>query len=250
MAANRKLPFGYRMEFGEIVVHPLEAATVQRIFQQYISGESYNALVDSLRNQDVPYDQGRLWNKNMVARILENRKYTGTQGWPAIIPEEQYARANERRAAKVTHSRKTEAQKFLRRLCRGGFAADAEQAVLRLLNNLIADPEQICVPEVPETDTSQISNLRHALKKKLEQQPVDEETAKGLALKLTSVQYTAIGDQEYETVRLQRLFRRHASMQELDAALLRSAVSEVQMRRGSISILLKNGQIIERSRSS
>ena len=35
MASNRKLPFGYRMEFGEIVIHPLEAITVQKIFRQY-----------------------------------------------------------------------------------------------------------------------------------------------------------------------------------------------------------------------
>lgn len=250
MAANRKLPFGYRMEFGEIVVHPLEAVTVQEIFQQYISGESYKSLVDGLRNQNVPYDRGRLWNKNMVARILENRKYTGMQGWPAIIPEEQYVRANEKRAAKVTPPKKTEAQKILNRLYRGGPAVDAEQAVLRLLNSLIAAPEQICVTEIPMADTAQINGLSQALEQELEQQPVNEDAAKKLALELAAARYAGIDDQEYETVRLQRLFRQHPPMQELDAALLRSAVSEVRMRRGSISILLKNGQIVERSRVS
>ena len=140
-------------------------------------------------------------SKNMVARILENRKYTGVQGWPVIIPEEQYDRANEKRTSKVTPPKKTEAQKVLNRLCRGGPAADAGQVVLQLLNNLIADQEQICTPETPKADTMQINNLSRALK------------------------------------------------QELDAALLRSAVSAVRMRRCSISILLKNGQIVERSRA-
>ena len=251
MASNRKRPFGYRMEFGEIVIHPLEAVTVQRIFQQYISCESYNTLVNGLRNQNIPYDRGRLWNKNMVARILENQKYTGTQGWPAIIPREQYDRANEKRTSKVTPPKKTEAQKVLSKLCRGGPATDAEQAVLRLFNNLIADPEQICTPKVPKADTMQINNLRLALKQELEQQPVDEDAAKNLALELASVRYAGIGDQEYETVRLRRLFEQYTTpIQELDAALLRSAVSAVRMRRCSISILLKNGQIIERSRAS
>ena len=78
------------------------------------------------------------------------RKYTGVQGWPVIIPEEQYDRANEKRTSKVTPPKKTEAQKVLNRLCRGGPAADAGQVVLQLLNNLIADQEQICTPETPK----------------------------------------------------------------------------------------------------
>ena len=247
MAANRKLPFGYRMEFGEVVIHSAEAAVVQEIFRQYISGESYRSLVDSLRNQDVPYYQGKLWNKNMVARILENRKYTGEQGWPFIIPEEQYDRVNEKRATRVTPPKKTEAQKILRRLCSGGSAADTEQTVLRMLNGLIAAPEQIHAQEIPEAGTPQINDLRQALKKELEQQPVNEETAKGLALELASAQYTAIGDQEYETIRLRRLFGQHTPLQELDAALLRSTVSAVGLRRGKVFIRLKNNQILEGS---
>lgn len=250
MASNRKLPFGYRMEFGEIVIHPLEAVTVQEIFRQYISGESYKSLVNSLREQNVPYDQGKLWNKNMVARILENRKYTGTQGWPVIITKEQYDRANEKRTSKVTPPKKTEAQKILSKLCRGGPAADAEQAVLWLLNGLIAHPEQICVPKDPIANAMRTNGLSQALKQELEQQPVNEDAAKKLALELASTRYADIGNQEYETVRLQRLFEQHTPMQELDAALLRSAISEVRIRRSSISILLKNGQIAERSRVS
>lgn len=250
MASKRKLPFGYRMEFGKIVIHPLEAVTVQNIFQQYISGESYKSLVDRLREQDVPYDQGKLWNKNMVARILADRRYTGDNGWPVIISVKQYDRANERRTAKVTPSKRTGAQKILRRLCRGGSAANAEQAVLRLLNNLIAAPEQICMPQRPMQDETQITGISQDLKNALEQQPVDECAAKRLALELAAARYAGIGDQEYESIRLQRLFRQHVPLQELDASLLRSAVSAVRMRSGSISILLKNGQLIERSQAS
>lgn len=96
----------------------------------------------------------------------------------------------------------------------------------------------------------QINNLSRALKQELERQPVNEDAAKNLALELASARYTGIGDQEYETVRLRRLFGEYTTpMQELDAALLRSAVSAVRMRRCSISILLKNGQIVERSRA-
>ena len=32
MGSNRKRPFGYKMEFGEIVLHPAEAATVRWLY--------------------------------------------------------------------------------------------------------------------------------------------------------------------------------------------------------------------------
>ena len=102
MAGNRKLPFGYRMEMGKIVVHPEEALMVQSIFQQYILGASYKELVGHLREQDVSYDQGKIWNKNMVARILENRKYIGQMGWPSIIDADIFECANEKRFLKVS----------------------------------------------------------------------------------------------------------------------------------------------------
>ena len=65
----RKQPFGYRIEMGEIVVHPQEAGIVRFIYREYIAGATYKSLVNALRNQDIPYDNGKLRNKNMVARI-------------------------------------------------------------------------------------------------------------------------------------------------------------------------------------
>ena len=53
---NRKLPFGYHMELGKIVPHPPEAVLVKHVFQAYIAGESYNSLVEWLREQKIPYD--------------------------------------------------------------------------------------------------------------------------------------------------------------------------------------------------
>lgn len=250
MASNRKLPFGYRMEFGEVVIHPLEAITVQKIFQQYASGASYKDLIDMLREQDVPYDPGKLWNKNMVARILENRRYTGDQGWPAIISENQYDKAAEKRGDKVTIPKKTAAQKLLRRLSGGHrITPEVEHAVLRLLNRVITDPDQICMAPGPSADMTLINGLQDTLQGELERRPVDEETAKKLALELAAARYAVIGNQEYETVRLRRLFGRYSPLDELDAELLLSAVSTIQLRRGKVTLRLKNGQIIEGSRS-
>jgi len=119
MANNRKLPFGYRMEFGEYTPHPAEAETVRWIYQTYLAGASYQELVKALQERGVAYDEGKLWNKNMVARILEDKRYVGTDRYPAILPEEQHRGARERRRDRAVPVRKTPAQMELRRL-RGG----------------------------------------------------------------------------------------------------------------------------------
>ena len=62
MMGNRKQPFGYKMALGEIVIQEAEAKLVQEIFRRYIAGESLNELTEALRHQDIPYDEGRLWN--------------------------------------------------------------------------------------------------------------------------------------------------------------------------------------------
>lgn len=46
MGTNRKLPFGYRMEFGRIAIHLGEANWVQHIFTQYNQGVSFQGITD------------------------------------------------------------------------------------------------------------------------------------------------------------------------------------------------------------
>ena len=114
---NRKQPFGYKMSLGEIVIQESEAKLVQEVFRRYIAGESLNELTEALRQQDIPYDEGRLWNKNMIARILADARYTGEKEYPKLIDKEQLIAANEKRSNKPQLPKKTEAQKVLRRLC-------------------------------------------------------------------------------------------------------------------------------------
>ena len=112
---NRKQPFGYRVVMGEIALHPQESKLVEYIFQQYLVGATYNTLVEELREQSIPYDEGKLWNKNMIARILEDSRYTGERGYPPVIDREALEKALEKRSAKQTAAPKTDTQKLLRR---------------------------------------------------------------------------------------------------------------------------------------
>ena len=80
----------------------------------------------------------------MVARILEDKRYSGTDRYPAILPEEQYRGAQERRRDRAVPVRKTPAQMELRRLCGGPPPAWVEQQTLTLLNrSWSSTPERI-----------------------------------------------------------------------------------------------------------
>ena len=236
---NRKQPFGYKMSQGEIVIQESEAKLVQEIFHRYIAGESLNELTEALRQQDIPYDEGRLWNKNMVARILADTRYTGEKGYPKLIV------ANENRSNKPQLPKKTEAQKVLRRLCGTPPSERVEQSVTGLLNGLANYPERIQHQRSPTPATH--SKTQEALDNALEQQPIDEDNAKTLILRLAAEQYAALGNEEYETNRLRRLFSAFECVAELNADLLKSTVSEVLVTRQNVKLRLKNGQIIERS---
>lgn len=243
---NRKLPFGYHMELGEIVPHPQEAELVVHIFQAYIAGESYNSLVAWLREQPVPYDAGRIWNKNMVARILEDPRYIGDKGYPAILQEETMTSAIKKRSAKQVTTHITEAQKILRRLSGWTETEQIEQQVLGLLNTLINNPERIQV--VSHHSKSENVELQRQLDAVLSCQPIDEDAAQELIRSIASAQYSAIDGDEYESVRLRRIFAQHPVMRELDAKLLKTTVSAIRVYSDkSIAIRLKNNQITGRS---
>ena len=242
MGSNRKRPFGYRMEFGEIVLHPAEADTVRWIYDNYLAGASYNALVDKLRERGVSYDGDRAWNKNMAARILADRRYTGESGYPPIIPEGQFQRAQTRRQERTTPSKKTPAQKELRKLCGGSPPAWVERQVLSLLDRLIRRPELITCPAPVAGPPPEAEKLRRELDELLRHPPVDEEQARKLALRLAASQLDTVGPEEYETLRLRRLFQGRALMEELEQEMLHESVRRITVSNGTVTVLLKNNQ--------
>lgn len=238
---NRKQPFGYKMVVGEIVRNEPEAKAVQDIFLQYTLGASLKEIAEQMSRTGPAYDVGKAWNKNMVARILENPKYTGADGYPTIVDIKLFELATEKRQSKQRLPERTPAQKALKRLCSKPLQPDTEENVVWLLDRLAGRPEKIAQPPpapLPQTDTSS------KLDTLLSTQPLDEDAAQSLILQLAAEQYDAIGNGEYETQRLRRLFTAFERTAELNAELLQSAVSAVLVTRQTVRLQLKNGQII------
>ena len=245
MMGNRKQPFGYRMTMGEITILPEEAELVRFIFQGYSTGATLGELTKALCRQEIPYYEGRTWNKNMVSRILEDDRYIGAKGYPALIESEQLRAAAEKRSTRAYPQQKAPAQKVLHRLCGAPPSKQVGGIVIELLNELIHIPNLIQV--APPQPVTACGRTQNELTAALEQQPIDEDNARTLLLQLAAEQYDAIGNTEYETVRLWRLLTGRKPMTELDAELLQSAVSKVCVMNKCVTVTLKNGQVIERS---
>lgn len=242
---NRKQPFGYKMELGEIAPQPQEAETVRSIYLQYLAGASFKQLAEQLQTEDVPYDEDKSWNKNMVARILEDDRYIGEKEFPTLIPTEQFHAAQERRKEMCPEYKQTPAQKELRKLC-GGTAPDSvARKVLKILNQMVDDPQIIKIETSGVPTTEDIRRLQQELNTLLQTPPVDADTARQKALEVASLKLASVKTEEYESHRLRGVFETHPKMDALDAALLKQSLRKIECHGDTVCLLLKNGQWLE-----
>ena len=183
---NRKLPFGYQMRMGEVVRNEPEAKAVQDIFLQYTLGASLKEIAAQMSKTDTVYDDGKSWNKNMVARILENAKYTGADDYPRLVDTTLFESVAEMRQTKQRLPERTPAQKALKRVCSKPPTPEVEQQVTHLLGRLAEQPERITQPE--KTPASAHTNTQAELDEILNTQPLDEDAARSLICKLAQEQ--------------------------------------------------------------
>ncbi len=88
---NRKILYGYMIQNGDITAKEDEAAAVARVFTLYHTGLSYQKISDILNGDGIPYSQEvPVWNKHKVKRLLENPRYTGRDGYPAMIDDAMF----------------------------------------------------------------------------------------------------------------------------------------------------------------
>ena len=247
MSTKRTQPFGYRVEYGKVVLDPDEARWVVYIYEQYIMGESFKNLTDTLCGMGIHYDTDKRWNKNMVARILQDRRYMGEGKYTQIIYACTFRQVDQKRSKKVSGSRVTKAQKNLKKKSGCRVTPQMEHEVLYLLNTLAGKPELLQIPDAMPKGNSRVEMLQAELENLLGMLPVDESQAMQKLMETTVAMYEAIDPREYETHRLKQIFGGEQIRTELDGTLLEQCVSAVSMNSmGKVRIKLKNDQIIER----
>lgn len=240
MASNRKQPFGYKLEKGVVINHPIEHNEVQYIYVEYEQGATFHMLADKMQKKGIPYDGSKPWNKNMIARILADPRYMGINGYPQLITERQFYAVAERREKRNAPCQKTLMQKYLKRQYGIDVTSDVELGIKTLLESIRENPQQIAVPITQSETSAEVKIRENQMDALLKAMPVDDVQAKRTAMRLAEAQYESLGNAEYETLRIRHIFQRNTD----DTELLRQTVAEVTAENGAIQIRLRNQQTV------
>ena len=253
------------MQKGEIIAEPTESQAVKDIFKLYLDGKSMSELARQMSISQISYNGITFdWNKNMVKRILENEKYLGKDGYPALIDSETFYRANARKKIKATSVNEiSEELKIIRsltyctecghRLSRIGGNTQTDKwdcrniecsrFNYRLTDNMIKDillhilNAVIANPDLLDTD-SEISGYTPNIKVKCQQNEInrlmdnpeiDSEKVKTEILRLAELKYDCCTYDEspQKTEYLKELLSDREQLNIIDYDLLKSCVSRI-----------------------
>ena len=273
---QRTIPYGYRIRAGKTVVDDEESVIVSWIFDAYIGGAPFSEIAKKAQSLDIAYADNAGWNKNNIARVLENEKYTGTEKYPQIILPETFAAVQARRKQKCGAPTKTAETVLIqsRAYCavcgeklerlpsqngherwkcgscgaishkvRDTHIAASVKETLTVLRNL---PLHAVHPAQQSLDTMRLQN---DLDRLISDPGRDEAQAKSLIMELAAARYALLGNSEYETERIRRLLADAAPTDELNIDLFGKIVEKVIVSAdGAVALKLKKGQIIETNR--
>ena len=235
---NRTIPFGYMMRNGEI--QPTESKAVQNIFQAYLNGSSLLAIANWMSSQGIPYNGiDFVWNKNMIKRILENEKYLGRNGYPAIIDEDMFCRANMRKKIKSTTV--VEISEELQAIRSLTYCAECGHRISRIGGNTHSEKWDCRNPECSRfshriTDQMLIGIIVAVLSAK-------EEICKLAELKYDCCTYS---NKPQKTTQLREVLASHEQLNTLDIGLLQSCISRILVSHFcTVEIEFINGVVIK-----
>ncbi len=274
--ALRMISYGYKMENGVIVVSPEEAEIVNEIFKRYGEGEILKAIADDLTaRQVVFYMEKTEWNKNTIARIIENRRYIGADDYPVIVSEDDFERANSRKARKIQAkndcSEETDylkntvfcgqcGRKMYRHaswsvrekwLCSGGCKNDIyigdRELTCGILDALVKaknDPACIEVQADKETYHPSLDIVRrnNEIKRLTEQANVQFGAVKKLIFEIAEMKFSCCEDDfSAHTEYIKQNFSEWNNTEELDMELMKKTVERISVEKdGSIAVTLIN----------
>ena len=164
MLKNRSIPFGYCMVNGKYALNAPEADAVRRIFADYIGGKSLKTIAAEMQ---IPYNTDKaVWNKNMVCRVLENKKYIGENGYPQIITAEDFEQAAYIKVERNTYRKPNPQDK-------------------------IRQPEIIITNYEP---TDEIQRMTNEINRQLDTENPDKEKIEALIIMCAQLKYTTVNE--------------------------------------------------------
>lgn len=281
---NRNIPFGYQYADGVIIVNPTEAEAVKAICNTYLGGQSLLTISKRLNEQAVEYMPGVTgWNKARLMRILEDRRYLGTDAYPAILDETVYEAIQDTKTRRNTqkgtdrstdiyqlavpvlcpkcgaemHRRHDSRCKCNQRwFCTnhecGELIVIADENLLvqitELLNIVIANPDRIQIPEDTEIKLNiEILKTENEIGRTLDSVEFDKEALRRKMLRCLSLKYKSIDPAIYTIKKMKADLEKSSPLSEFSAGLVARTVKAITLNTDkSVCLTLINGQIIRK----
>ncbi len=175
--AVRTIPFGYVYENGVRVVEVREAEIIKNVFASYINGDTFDGIAQELNQGSITYAKDKLWGKNIISRMIDDVRYTGSEIYPLIIEKELYFKAKEKRESKG--SKKVELPKYTELIKSKSFCDSCKNKYTRR-NKWKTREKWICScgckTEVYFDDALLFSEISNAINKALQKDILPKET--------------------------------------------------------------------------
>lgn len=276
MKKKRYFPFGYRMAGGQIEIVPEESSLLQNLFDNYLKGASLIKLAETAQQTGIKFRENtERWNKNMIARMLDDERYWNDNGFPPIVSKEIGSAITALRKQKTTSQCPIQfiKKKLVCCICgeninRNGKNAprirwdcpkcgwyfgpitdnELKQAVTEKLLAVCRNP-QVAEPDQQPTNSLSIQAVRltNEINQLLDQREVDTDRLLPLILECAAEKYKtcSIKESDHLTIKIKVLFQEHSNDEELNRELFEQTVKQVILQPdGSIKFQLLNGKIV------
>lgn len=282
---KRNVPFGYQYKNGLITTHPQEAAVLNHIFSEYQKGMSLLEIANRLNDDNVEYQPGVTdWNKSRIMRLIEDERYIGKDGFPAIIDEDTHQTMIEMKSLKNTqHSTDRTSEIFhidvpvICPTCGGEMVrrhdsrfrrcqqrwvcsnagcrtvihkadSDLLDNITVLLNRVIVNPGLVQIPAKDESaPTVRVLKAENEIARTLDTLDHDKNTLRKRILECASLRYADIESAPYIAHRLKATLADAEPLSAFSLALFKRAVKEILIEKdGAVTITLINNQTIRK----
>lgn len=278
---KRNIPFGYCYENGAACVNKSEAEILIQIFDCYIGGMSLLKIAEKLNKEKTEYMPGVLgWNKARLMRIIEDERYTGSEGYPAIITASVYEKLNRLKCRRNTQEHTDRSAdifkmdlsvicpncgcKMQRRhdarckiserwICRNDecktVIAISDDSLLQeitdSLNTVVQQPDIIAITESEREPSSDVFRLNAEIAHTLETYSIQKDDLRKKMMKCVSMKYAEIPSEKYISKRLKVDFERSGPLSAFSADLCKRTVKSVHLGTdGTVGLTLINDQKI------
>ena len=259
----RNIPFGYEVVGGRYVVNNGEAEIISSIYSMYLSGKTLLGIAEALTEQEVTYfEDTKVWNKNMVSRILADERYLGNETFPRLVDSNNFNLAKNIRAEKggkkavltplmatvkdmlycaecgETFSRINKWRTREKWLCKGKCKCSVYlddrticESILSVLNRAIREPNLLTAPANNTEYIGSIEVIRKSneVNRLLEQTEIDFKRAATMILDCASERYKCcvLGGGKHVLNALSSEYDQLTEQSELDEALLKRTVKKI-----------------------